>query len=85
MCILWITEVLWYVGRWDPLIGLTPPIGWQEQLQLTIRCRSAIVVESKFLVASFYCHLTVLYSDDVGEGGFGLSRFSLYQVDILYV
>ena len=40
-------------GRvWVPLTGLTTPVGWLLLPQLTVRSRSAIVVQSNFLLTS---------------------------------
>ena len=74
MCFLLILQLLWLVGR----LGSYKPCNhtsWIAVVTPTDR-PFAIVVLSKFLVASLYCLLTFKIFDGIGAFIIGLSQIS---------
>ena len=74
-----ITLLLWWVGRLVPFKpGLTTTVELLLSLQLTVLCRSAIVVWSKYLVAFLCCPLVFEFSVGIGVFVIGLSQISFF-------
>ena len=78
MSVLLITQLLLFVGGWDPVnrfnhsswIEVVTPIGRPFSL------RNQCVIE--FVVATLFCPLTFLFSDCIGDFAIGLSQFPFF-------